>query len=74
MTRRTIYVALLDEGTDVWRPVDAEELRDGLFRIMSENSRPHDERWEFPPGSIVRCERRHLSEGPVLVAVSQATV
>jgi hypothetical protein len=74
MTRRTIYVALLDEGTDVWRPVEAEELRDGLFRIISENSRPDDERWEFSPGSIVRCERRHLSAGPVLVAVSQATV
>ena len=74
MTRRTIYVALLDEGTDVWRPVEAEELRDGLFRIFSENSMPDDERWEFPQGAIVRCERRRLSEGTVLVAVSQATV
>lgn len=74
MTRRTVYVALLDEGTDVWRPVEAEELHSGLFRILSENSRPYDERWEFPTGSVVRCERRDLSEGPVLVVVSQATV
>jgi hypothetical protein len=74
MTRRTIYVALLGEGTDVWRPVEAEEHRDGLFRILSENSKPDDERWEFPQGAIVRCERRSLSEGPALVAVSEATV
>jgi len=73
MMRRTIYVGLLDEGTDVWRPVEAEELDNGRFRIISENSSPDDERWEFPQGSVVRCERRHLSEGPVPVAVSQAT-
>lgn len=74
MNQRTIYVALLDEGTDVWRPVDAEELRDGLFRIVSANSNPEDERWEFESGSFVRCKQRQLSEGSVLVAVSRATV
>jgi len=74
MRQRTIYVALLDEGTDVWRPVEAEELHDGIFRIVSRNSKPDDERWEFSSGSVVRCERRQLSEGAVLVAVAQATV
>ncbi len=74
MTQRTIYVSLLDEGTDVWRPVEAEELRDGLFRIVSENSNSEDERWEFSPGSIVRCEQQQFSDGPVLVAVARATV
>ncbi len=58
MRQRTLYVAHLDEGTNVWRPVDAEDLRDGLFRIISENSSPEDERWEFEPGSLVRCEHR----------------
>jgi len=74
MRQRTIYVYLLDEGTDVWRPVAAEELRDGVYRIISENPDPDDERWEFPPGSVVRCEDRQLSDGRFLVAVARATV
>jgi hypothetical protein len=71
-SHRTIYVALLDEGTDVCRPVEAEELPSGLFRIISDNPDPEDEHWEFPPGSVVRCERRHLSGVPKLVAVALA--
>jgi len=30
---RTIYVALLDEGVDVWRPVDAEHVAGDLYRL-----------------------------------------
>jgi len=74
MTQRSIYIEILGEGTDVWRSVEAEELRDGVFRILSENPTPDDECWEFPPGSIVRCDRRHLSKGQALVAVSQVKV
>jgi len=73
MNQRTIYVALLDDGTDVWRPVDAKEIREGLFRIVSAPSNPDDECWEFEPGSLVRCEERQLSGGSVLVAVARAT-
>jgi hypothetical protein len=62
----TIYVALLDEGVDVWRPVEAQ--REGNFyRIVG--SVPEPEKWAFDPGSLVRCEQRELSEGPTLVAV-----
>lgn len=74
MGQRTIYVALLDEAIDVWRPVVAEELREGIFRIISENPDPDNERWEFPPGAVVRCESRQLSDGRFLVAVARATV
>jgi hypothetical protein len=31
-----IYVSLLDEGTDVWRPVAAEHIRDDIYRIVGE--------------------------------------
>jgi hypothetical protein len=65
----TIYVALLGEGTEVWRPVNAALRAGGLFEIISRNDDPEDELWQFPPGSLVRCERRQLSEGPRLVAV-----
>ena len=71
MTRRSIHVAILNEGTDVWRSVEAEELREGVFRIPTENSPPDHEHWEFLPGSVVRCDQRQLSIGLSLVAVLQ---
>ena len=70
----TIYVNLLDEGTDVWRPVEAEILGENLYRIISENKTPEDENWEFATGDIVRCERKLLSDSEpnfCLVAVSK---
>jgi hypothetical protein len=62
----TIYVALRDEAVDVWRPVDARRVGD-RYRIVSKT--PPQEDWEFPPGSLVRCELRKLAEGWSLVAV-----
>ncbi len=68
-TTRTIYVALLDEGTDVWRPVDAIDRGGGLFEIPVDTTVPEDETWQFAPGSTIRCGFRQLSEsGVVLVA------
>lgn len=53
---RTIYVQLLEEGIDVWRPVEAEEEDDGAFRLPAHA--PSGEVWEFEPGSLVACEDR----------------
>ena len=63
-----IYVALLGEGTDVWRPVEAENLGNGLYRILDQPYEPANETWQFAPGDLVQCEVIHLSEGPVLAA------
>jgi hypothetical protein len=62
LTKETIYVELLDEGVNVWRPVEAERREDGLYRILS---RPPDETetWKFPQGSVVRCEEMTFSGG-----------
>jgi hypothetical protein len=62
-----VYVSLLNEGTDVWRPVEAESLGENRFRLLE--SEPHDENWEFPSNSIVRCDLKTLSGERVLVAV-----
>ncbi len=64
----TIYVYLLDEGTDVWRPVEAVHLGDDRYRIMSVKADRSDEHWQFSTGDIVRCSSRVLSGGPALVA------
>ena len=56
--RVTIYVRLLDEGTEVFRPTEALDLGNGQFRLLpTSNYDPEDEKWEFPPGSVVRGER-----------------
>lgn len=33
---RSIYVMLVDEGIDVWRPVDADKIDDRVFRIRDQ--------------------------------------
>ena len=68
----TIYVKLMDEGTDVWRPVDAKKVSDDLFRLVGKND--ESEMWEFPSGSIVRVEKRTLSSGSEVVAVEVVNV
>src|SRR5215469_16163556 len=58
-TEVVIYVRLLDEGTDVWRPVRATALPDGTFLLLEPNGYdPDAEKWEFPPLTKVRCVRR----------------
>ena len=70
MGTRTIYAYLPDERVDVWRPVEAEELASGRYRILGRV--PDDARWEFPPGSSVRVEMKPLMNGgtPVLRPVA----
>lgn len=67
-----IYVYLLGDGTDVWRPVQAERLSDKTFRIVSNNLDPEDEKWQFSTGDIVKCEERILSNSKkCLVAIEK---
>ena len=64
----TVYVALLDEGTEVWRPVAVEQVGPGLFCLLGPV--PEGERWQFQPGQVVRCEGRAFAGGRALVAVA----
>ena len=68
-TAREIFVALIGEGTDVWRPVEAEPVDSHGFCITGQNPDPDGEVWEFTQGELVRCEHRTFSGGsPGLVA------
>ena len=66
----TLHVHLLDEGVDVWRPVEAVPLGEGRYRLP-DNPDPEDERWEFEGGSTVLAEWRELGGGRCLVAVAE---
>ena len=59
----TVFVALVEEGTDVWRPVQARPLDGGSFRIIGVDADTSDETWQFPEGAIVKCQRRQFADG-----------
>ena len=69
----TIFVALLDEGVDVWRAVQARPLDHGLFRIIGVEADTSDETWQFPVGAIVKCEQKLFADGKSgMTAVEEA--
>jgi len=74
----TIYVKLLDEGVDVYRPVKAEKIGDNLYKIIDDSEKAYNdflEKWEYKTGDIVKCAYKELSKRnekiPKLVAVKK---
>jgi hypothetical protein len=74
MQMTTIYVPLLNEGTDVWRPVNAEPISRAIYRIVSESPDSGDEECVYSSGQEVTVEEHVFSEGKRgLVAVGAAS-
>jgi hypothetical protein len=72
-TTTTVSVRLLEEGTEVFRPVPAVLLTDSRYVLGGQEIfQPDDEKWEFPPGTTVITESRVLSGDIVLIAVAKA--
>jgi hypothetical protein len=70
---QTMYVYLRNEGTDVWRPVQAEQVGPNAFRLLDQE--PDDEEWEFPSGSVVTVREKIFSatgaEGLAAIEISK---
>ena len=66
----TVYMPLLDEGVDTWRPVEATPLSGDTYRV--EGVEPEDEQWEFPPGAVVRCEQKTFYGGESALTAIEA--
>jgi hypothetical protein len=65
-----VYVKLLNEGTPVFRPAQAERVDKKTVKLLPvADFDQRDEEWEFQPGSIVRCESRVMGGENTLVAV-----
>jgi hypothetical protein len=60
-TTTIIFIALLNEGTDVWRPVLAACAHDDVYRIIGEQ--PEGEDWQFLTGEMVRCRQQTFADG-----------
>lgn len=56
-----IFVYLLNEGTDVWRPVKARKISQYVYQIIGIDDEHSDEQWEFTEGSLVDCVEKTLS-------------
>ena len=71
-----IYVKLLDEDIDVYRPVNAIKINDCIYKIIDDDQKAYQEDgevWEFKKDDIVKCSYKNLSKGadkqkPTLVA------
>ena len=66
-----IYVHLEDEGTEVWRPVDAKRIEADLYLITEETLVPDEESWQFQPGTVVRCTHAEKQGEDCLIAVEK---
>ena len=64
-----IFIELEDEGTFVLGPASASEISPGVFRILRpKNYDPVDEKWKFPPSTIVSCKKEIRKGEMILVA------
>jgi hypothetical protein len=66
-----VFVRLLDENVDVWRPVKAERIAPDRFRILEQPYDRGTERWEFEPGDEVMCELVKSDDGGFLAAIKR---
>ena len=59
-----VYVRLLDESVDVWRPVPATAASDGTFLLAEPRDYdPESEIWEFAPHTRVECRTKKFAGG-----------
>ena len=64
---KTVYMSLVAEGTECWRPVRAVQIGGDIFEV-SDNI-PEDESWAFAPFSHVRCRDKVFADGQVGLVV-----
>jgi hypothetical protein len=68
-----IFVRLLDEDVDVWRPVQAVRLHDDVYRIADQTYDRDIETWEFEPNEEVVAEVIDSADGSILAATARAS-
>jgi len=70
--KKTIYIYLEGEGTDVWRHTTGKRIKDDIYLIEAPSDYdPKIEKWQFKPNTKVHCKLKELSSGKYLVAFKQ---
>lgn len=68
--KTTIYVRLLNEGIEVYRPVTATQIENNIYKIIDETKYDaEDETWEFLPGNIILVSEKQIGNEIALVAI-----
>jgi len=67
---KEIYIKLLNEAVDVWRPAKAEHVKKNVYRILPQQYSHETESWQFEPGDEVICKIIDSSDGKILAAIS----
>ena len=67
-----IYVRLVNEVIDVWRPVEAVRIDVDVYLIVPQVYDRAIESWEFGPGDVVRCQLIATDDGTIIAATSKA--
>lgn len=62
-TLTEIYMALLGEAVEVYRPVRAIHQHGDGYMIIGQNFDSEDEQWQFSTGEAVRCRDHTFSDG-----------
>jgi hypothetical protein len=69
-----VYVKLLDEGVNVYKPVPAKKINKNTYKLEGMNIYdPLDEKWKFPPESYAEAIEQCLDNENVLVAINLAS-
>lgn len=68
-----IFVELLNEGMQLWRPAIAQRKNDGTY-VIWEQEIPEDEQWKFLPGERVIVEKQMRYGREVIVAIDWVTI
>lgn len=69
-----IYIRLPEEETPTLKRAEAIQVGDNRYQILiPADYDPEDEIWQFPPGSLVRCEVRKNSGEEILLAVEKVS-
>jgi hypothetical protein len=67
-----VHVPLVNEGTDVYRPVPAVDIGSGRYVLLRPDQYdPDDEEWMFLPGDVVTCEKSNRDDVRLLIAASR---
>lgn len=62
-----IYIPLLNDETQSWRPVEAERVGTNTYRVVA--FKPEDEEWPVTTNDIVQCKLQKFSDGTQGLAV-----
>lgn len=72
-SRKCVFVKLLGEDVDVWRPVAAVHIANDTYELVDQPYDRETETWQFEPGELIVCKPIEVSEGLILAAIRLGT-